>query len=51
MNTVISNLTYLLTGSSSEYHTKELKPYLMFFLISLFGVLGLKIVKILLVTL
>jgi hypothetical protein len=51
MNTVISNLTYLITGSSSEYYTKELKPYLLVFLINLLGLLGIKLIKLLIILL
>jgi hypothetical protein len=47
MNTVIKNITYLITGSDSEYYTKELKPYLFVFILNLFGLAVLKIIKVL----
>jgi len=49
MNTVISNLTYLITGSNSDYYSKELKPYIVVFLINLLGLVGIKLVKILMI--
>jgi hypothetical protein len=48
MNSVISNLTYLITGNRSSSYVKELKPYLLVLHLNLIGLVGLKLVKIVL---
>jgi hypothetical protein len=46
MNTLIDNLTQLITGTDSPDTVKELKPYLVVFHLNMLGLLGLKIMKI-----
>ena len=46
MNTLIENLTYLITGTQSPDDTKELKPYLLFAVSNTFGLIILKTGKI-----
>lgn len=46
MNTVIENITCLITGTKSEEHVKELRPYLIVFHLNLLGLLCLKVVKV-----
>lgn len=46
MNTVIENITYLITGTKSPDYVKELKPYLLVFHLNLLGLLCLKVVKV-----
>jgi hypothetical protein len=46
MNTVVENITYLVTGNKSPEYVKELKPYLVVFHLNLLGLLILKVIKV-----
>jgi hypothetical protein len=47
MNTVIENISYLITGTKSTSYVKKLKPYLLVFHLNLLGLVVLKVVKVL----
>lgn len=50
MNRIITDLTYLITGTQSADYTKELKPYLLFAVLNTFGLIILKTGKIIFAT-
>lgn len=39
MNRIITDLTYLITGTQSPDYTKELKPYLLFTVLNTLGLI------------
>lgn len=50
MSRIITDLTYLITGTQSPDYTKELKPYLLFAILNTIGLIVLKTGKIIVVT-
>lgn len=46
MNTVVENITHLITGTRSSETVKELKPYLVVLHLNLLGLVILKVIKV-----